>query len=127
MTHLNFEWDGDKYTWDLAKAGRCTLGYIIIFVTGYHFMHCVMRLLGDLTEARDAKTEEDSKDVSKYSDQENKASQEAASGKTSHSAAKDEGSKTKEKISSDGSDPLGKGTTCSSMQNDRLVEKKKDQ
>ena len=59
MTHLNFEWGGDKYTWDLTKAGKCTLGYVIIFVTGYHFLHVVMGLLKDLTEAREAKAKKD--------------------------------------------------------------------
>ena len=49
MTHLKFEWDGDMYTWDLAKAGRCTLGYVIIFVTGYHFIHVLMRLWKELS------------------------------------------------------------------------------
>ena len=49
MTHLKFEWDGDMYTWDLAKAGRCTLGYVIIFVTGYHFIHVLMRLWNELS------------------------------------------------------------------------------
>ena len=62
MTHLNFEWDGDKYTWDLTKAGKCTLGYIIIFVTGYHFLHVVMGLLKDLTEAKEENAKKDSKD-----------------------------------------------------------------
>ena len=55
MTHLNFQWGDDKYTWDLTKAGKCTLGYVIIFVTGYHFLHVVMRLLKDLTEGKEAK------------------------------------------------------------------------
>ena len=59
MTHLNFEWGGDKYTWDLTKAGKCTLGYVIIFVTGYHFLHVVMGLLKDLTVAREAKAKKD--------------------------------------------------------------------
>ena len=49
MTHLKFEWDGDMYTWDLAKVGRCTLGYVIIFVTGYHFIHVLMRLWKELS------------------------------------------------------------------------------
>ena len=52
MTHLKFEWDGDMYTWDLAKAGRCTLGYVIIFVTGYHFIHVLMRLWKELSGAK---------------------------------------------------------------------------
>ena len=62
MTHLNFEWGGDKYTWDLTKAGKCTLGYVIIFVTGYHFLHVVMGLLKDLTEAKEEKTKKDCND-----------------------------------------------------------------
>ena len=126
MTHLNFEWDGDQYTWDLAKAGRCTLGYVIIFVTGYHFMHCVMRLLGDLTEARKTQSEEDNKDISKSSDKENKGSQEAALGKKNNSAAIVEDSNTKEKLSSDGSDTLGKDTSLTSKEIDHVVEKKND-
>ena len=104
MTHLNFEWDGDKYTWDLAKAGRCTLGYIIIFVTGYHFMHCVMRLLGDLTEAREAKTEETNKKITKSTENVNKGRQEAASAKSNNYEVKDEQIETKEETSGDGSD-----------------------
>ena len=62
MTHLNFEWGGDKYTWDLTKAGKCTLGYVIIFVTGYHFLHVVMGLLKDLTETKEEKAKKDSND-----------------------------------------------------------------
>ena len=62
MTHLNFQWGDDKYTWDLTKAGKCTLGYVIIFVTGYHFLHVVMRLLKDLTEGKEVKAQKDSTD-----------------------------------------------------------------
>ena len=66
MTYLNFEWNGDKYVWDLYKAGRCTIGYIIIFVTGYHFLHVVIRLMRDLNGV----SEEDCK--SKNNSDENK-------------------------------------------------------
>ena len=71
MTHLNFQWGDDKYTWDLTKAGKCTLGYVIIFVTGYHFLHVVMRLLKDLTEGKEVKAQKDCTDGEEKSNIEN--------------------------------------------------------
>ena len=88
MTHLNFEWGGDKYTWDLTKAGRCTLGYVIIFVTGYHFLHVVMGLLKDLTEARGAKAKGESIEGKKLEELEDKDGKEKRPGEKIDSKTK---------------------------------------
>ena len=49
MTYLTFEWNGDKYHWDLHKAGKCTVGYVLIFVTAYHVLHLLSALVRDMS------------------------------------------------------------------------------